>query len=189
MSFEVVVAGRLADGADPAQVRANLAKLFKTDVARVEHLLSGDRVVIKKGLDEAAAGKYRAVIVKAGLIAEIVDSSAGTAASAGAAPAAEPEAAAAGAGSAALASPTPPAETRAPAAVAAADASGPPAPLDASMAEPGALLVEPQAVAAPDINTDHLDLAEVGVTLVEPVEVPEPQYDLSGMQLDPIDEG
>lgn len=90
---------------------------------------------------------------------------------------------------AALASPTPPAETRAPAAVAAADASGPPAPLDASMAEPGALLVEPQAVAAPDINTDHLDLAEVGVTLVEPVEVPEPQYDLSGMQLDPIDEG
>ena len=187
MSFEVVVEGRLADGADPARVRANLAKLFKTDVARVEHLLSGDWVVIKKGLDEAAAGKYRAVIVKAGLIAEIVDSSAGTAPSGGAAPSAEPEAAAAGASSAALASPAAPAETRAPAAVAAA-AAGPPAPLDASMAEPGALLVEPQAVAAPDINTDHLDLAEVGVTLVEPVEVPEPQYDLSSMQLDPIDE-
>ena len=182
MSFEVVVEGRLADGADPAQVRANLAKLFKTDVARVEHLLSGDRLVIKKGLDEAAAGKYRAVIVKAGLIAEIVDSSAETAAGGGAGPTAEPDAAA-------VASPAPPAENRAPAAVAAAAAAGPPAPLDASMAEPGALLVEPQAVAAADINTDHLDLAEVGVTLVEPVEVPEPQYDLSGMQLDPIDEG
>ena len=38
--FQVVFEGQLVEGADPAAVRAGLAKLFKTDVSRVEPLFA-----------------------------------------------------------------------------------------------------------------------------------------------------
>ena len=47
--YQVVFEGQLAEGADPAQVRQKLAKLFKTDVARVEPLFVGYRRVIRRG--------------------------------------------------------------------------------------------------------------------------------------------
>jgi hypothetical protein len=53
--FKVVFNGALVEGADPQQVRANLAKMFKTNLERIEQLFSHTPSVIKKGLDEAAA--------------------------------------------------------------------------------------------------------------------------------------
>jgi hypothetical protein len=59
-----------------------------------------------------------------------------------------------------------------------------PAPV-MTIAEPGVLLTEPQAVVAPSFDLSALSLAEVGVTLVEPQVQPAPQFDLSGLQLAP----
>ncbi|WP_462379214.1 hypothetical protein [Pseudomonas sp. Marseille-QA0892] len=69
-AFEIVFKGELQPNADPALVRANLARLFQIDAARVEALFAGRRV-LKTGLDEAAAEKYRAVMARAGARVEV----------------------------------------------------------------------------------------------------------------------
>jgi hypothetical protein len=75
-NFEVAFSGQLVAGADPAQVKAKVAVLFKTDVAKIEHMFSGARVVIKKGLDQATAVKYQAAMKSAGAVCEVRDASA-----------------------------------------------------------------------------------------------------------------
>ncbi len=67
--FAVVFKGQLVEGADPAQVRAKLAKLFNADAARVEAMFSGKTVIVKKGIDEDTAKQYKAVLAKAGAVA------------------------------------------------------------------------------------------------------------------------
>jgi hypothetical protein len=68
---DVVYAGVLAAGRDAAQVKSDLARLFKTDAAGIERLFSGQPVIIKKGLDPQTAEKYRVALEKAGAICEI----------------------------------------------------------------------------------------------------------------------
>ncbi len=65
-TFDIVFRGELVPGAELAQVKQNLARLFKMDPARIELLFSGKPVVLKRGLDMDAAGKYRVAIKKAG---------------------------------------------------------------------------------------------------------------------------
>ena len=69
-AFEIVFKGELEPNADPAVVRANLARLFQIDAARVDALFAGRRV-LKTGLDDAAAEKYRAVMARAGARVEV----------------------------------------------------------------------------------------------------------------------
>lgn len=64
--FDLIFRGELVPGADLAQVKQNLSRLFKMDLARVELLFSGKPVVLKRGMDLDAAGKYRVAIKKAG---------------------------------------------------------------------------------------------------------------------------
>lgn len=64
--FDLVFTGELVPGADLAEVKGNLSRLFKMDPARVELLFSGKPVVLKRGLDMDAAGKYRIAMKKAG---------------------------------------------------------------------------------------------------------------------------
>lgn len=64
--YEVVFAGELLADADPFQVRVNLARLFQTDLQRIEALFDGRRTVIKGNLDAAAAEKYRLTLERAG---------------------------------------------------------------------------------------------------------------------------
>jgi hypothetical protein len=71
-TFNIVFAGELVGGADPARVRENLARLFKMDAARVEALFSGKPVVIKKGADQATAMKFRAALRQAGAQCQMV---------------------------------------------------------------------------------------------------------------------
>ena len=66
--YAVIFRGTLIEGSDPAVVRANLAKLFNADAARIEKMFSGQTVIIKKGLDAAEAQKYRAALAKAGIV-------------------------------------------------------------------------------------------------------------------------
>ncbi|MCB1749978.1 MAG: hypothetical protein H6977_03255 [Gammaproteobacteria bacterium] len=181
-NFAVVFRGRLVEGAEPAAVRANLATLFKADAARIEKMFSGQTVIIKKGLDEAGAKKYLAVLAKAGALAEMARTT--PKAAEPAASAATPATAAPVASAAAPARPL--AATAPPQTIPSAYADGsPPAAIEASVDEPGVVLVDYQAPAAPDIATEHLSMAEPGVTLVEAGHVPEPEYDLSALTLDP----
>ena len=71
-TFDVIFQGQLLPGADGAVVRTNLVKLFKTDLARVEAMFNGQRVVIKKNVDAATAETYTKALNKAGAAVEII---------------------------------------------------------------------------------------------------------------------
>ena len=71
--FAIVFRGRLVAGADPVQVRANFAKLFNIEAARVEQMFGGQPVIIKKGLDLLSADKYKAALAKAGALVDAID--------------------------------------------------------------------------------------------------------------------
>lgn len=71
--YEIVFSGQLIAGAQPERVQLNLAKLFQADAQRVALLFSGRRLVLKNGLDQAAAEKYRSTLERAGAVAEVVE--------------------------------------------------------------------------------------------------------------------
>jgi len=67
--YDIFFAAQLVDGFDHADVRDNLAKLFKANDATLEKLFSGKPQLIKRGIDKAGALKYKAALQKAGAIA------------------------------------------------------------------------------------------------------------------------
>ncbi|WP_416426341.1 hypothetical protein RAM80_10580 [Pseudomonas sp. App30] len=69
--FEIVFRGQLVPGAQLALVKANLAKLFQSDGARIDALFSGRRLVLKSDLDPQAAEKYRSTLERAGIIVTV----------------------------------------------------------------------------------------------------------------------
>ena len=184
--FQVVFDGQLVEGTEPAAVKANIAKLFKTEVAKVESLFSGRRTVVKRNLDEATAQKYCVAFERAGAVATVVSPSEVT------------PAYVAGTSPPAQSPPTPAAtaEKEGPSRLEIAEASRAPPPLaargvpsvpdDMTMADPGTTLVdEPAAVEAPSIDTSHLTLAEVGVDLADYENVASREFDLSAFELAP----
>ena len=167
--FNVVFKGDLVKGATVDQVKSNLAKLFKADPAKLEHLFAGKAVIIKKGLDLAGADKYESVLRRAGAIVELLEVGAGT----------SEKGPAENGQSAAPEEAIPPAQSTPPAAP-------PQAPADMTVAEVGSTLIEHTPPPPADFDTTHLNLAELGVDLVEAEKVAAPQYDLSGLSLDPV---
>ncbi len=147
-TFELIYNGSISKGFEPDQVKQNVARLYKIDVARIERLFSGELVVIKTGLDRETALKYQAAMKNAGAEVAIrpVQAAVPTAESAPKAEAAAP------------------ATESAPSPVV-ADDSG------LSMAEPGAQIVEHEVIPEPDINISALSMADVGVNVTEPVEI------------------
>jgi hypothetical protein len=71
-TYQVVFRGQIVPGATVDDVKANLAKLFNTDAAKVESLFSGRSMVLKKGLEREAGERYRALLEKAGARCELV---------------------------------------------------------------------------------------------------------------------
>ena len=69
--YDVTFDGELLPDADPAEVRLRLAALFKSDAAAIERLFSGGTVVIKKGVDEATAFRYRDAMRQAGAVCRV----------------------------------------------------------------------------------------------------------------------
>lgn len=69
--YNLVFSGQLIQGADAQTVKANLARVFKIDLAKVETLFSGKPVVLKKNADQATAMKFRAVMKQAGAQCEM----------------------------------------------------------------------------------------------------------------------
>ncbi|MBI4693814.1 MAG: hypothetical protein HY749_07315 [Gammaproteobacteria bacterium] len=185
-TYDIVYAGRIAEGTDAAQVQANVAKLFKTEPAKVQHLFTGQRVFVKKGVDDATARQYVAAFGKAGALAEIVPAAVPPPAPAAITPALREPAAAPAPNPLPAQTPGAPPRASGPAAPPPAALRGTPAAIpEYTVAEPGVVLVEAVPVAPTQIDTAHLSLAEVGADLGEPSAVTVPQYDLSALTLDP----
>lgn len=170
-SYKVVFTGRIAPGADLQQVKARLARLFKTEPARIEVMFRRAPVTIRKGLDEAAARKYVQAIGLAGAIAQAVEAAAGADAPA-AAPGPRP-------GDLSLAPPgarlTEPEKTPEPE----YDLSG------LSLAPPGADLTQRRPEPEARIDVSGLSLAEPGAPLLEGGEDPPPaKIDTDGLSLE-----
>lgn len=70
--YQVVFRGGIAPDAHIEEVKANLAKLFKTDDARIERLFSGKAVVLKKNLRKEDGERYRILLEKAGALCDVV---------------------------------------------------------------------------------------------------------------------
>lgn len=70
--YKIVSMGKAGPDRDAARVKARLAKIFKTDVEKIEPLLSGRRVTIKKGLSQEEAQKYQTALESAGLVCRAV---------------------------------------------------------------------------------------------------------------------
>ncbi len=198
--YDVLFTGKLVDGAVEDQVKANVAKLFKTEVAKIQRLFIGMPVMIKKGVDEETALKYMMVLKKAGAICEAKEQ-------ADSAPSATPQPAAA---------PTPPPQ---PAAASSQPGPAPAAPQptaadsgkseveiaagddgdmrfvmkeapkglgeleSASLEAPGATLGVHEEVPPPPIDTSGLSVDQGEADLVEHEEVPPLNVDVSGMSL------
>lgn len=194
--FQVVFDGQLVEGADPSQVKANIAKLFKMEVAKAELLFSGRRTVIKRGLDQATAQKFQIAFERAGAVAIVVNPSETTPSDAAPTPAETPTTESTPAETPAAESTPEEAADDGPSRMEIAEAGRAPPPLiarglpsapdDMTMAYAGAMLVdEPSIVEAPSIDTSHLTLSEPGVDLTEHEKVAAPEFDLSAFELAP----
>ncbi len=64
--FDIIFRGDILPGHQLPQVKAQLAKLFKTDTAKVNGLFSGAAVPLKRNVDQALATKYVAALRQAG---------------------------------------------------------------------------------------------------------------------------
>lgn len=69
--YHIVFHGDIQMGQSLAQVKQNLAQLFKLDAAKVESLFTGKPIVLKKNLDEAGAAKFKAALTRAGVVVSI----------------------------------------------------------------------------------------------------------------------
>lgn len=167
--FEVVFDGRLVPGREPAEVKANVANLFKAKPEMVERLFSGQLVSIKKDLDYQGALRYIAALKEAGALARLKQQESGPSVARKASDAWS----LAPAGTDLLGlRPSPP--------------STPPIDLSSySLAPVGADMGVPQTVVpVPVADLSSITLAEVGADIGSPREViPLPEPDLSALSV------
>ena len=161
--FDIAFSGQLMPGADPMQVKTNLATLFKTDAARIEALFCA-RTVIKKRVDEHTARQYQAALAKAGAQVEMVRIG----------PAAVPPAA-------------PTVMTMAEPGVLLVEPVMVPVPefdfRGITLAEVGANLVEPNVPESPQFDLSGLQLAPPGTVLDDQPPPPPASIDTSALSL------
>lgn len=171
--YDVLFSGELVAGTVPAEVKRRLAALFKSDASAIERLFSGQTVVIKKGVDESTAARYREALRQAGAVCE-VRAVASAPSSARDVPSSPPAVSGQGGGrsheSARETSPAP-AESLAAAAILPA----------------GTLLPQPPAIEPPQYDLHGLSLSEAGVDLTTPQPAPARALpDISGISLAPV---
>ena len=70
-AYSVVVTGGIVDGFELAQVKANVAKMFKLSDAQIEKMFAGKPVAIRRGVEKEQALKLRAALTKAGAVSAI----------------------------------------------------------------------------------------------------------------------
>ncbi len=199
-TYQIVVSGQLTAGAVLAQVKEKVANLFNVPAAKLDPLFSGQRIVVKKGLDHAAGQRYVAALQEAGLlsVAEPLTDDAPSSANANPQPVnAMPQPSLAPAGTP-LIERTPVAapdiDTRAysmsPVGITLVTAIPVPAPVidvsALSVSPLGVDMVKAAPVAAPDIDVSALSMSSPGTHLVEPPMVRPPVIDTSAFDLAPV---
>ena len=73
--FEVAFSGEIRVGENPEDVKARVGKMFNADEAKIEQLFSGNRIVIKKNVDQQTAAKYETALNRAGAECEVKSTS------------------------------------------------------------------------------------------------------------------
>jgi hypothetical protein len=161
--FEVAFSGEIADGADLEQVKVKVGQMFKADAAKIAHLFSGKRVVIKKDIDQQTAAKYQSALNKAGALCEVKNLSAVETA-----PVVE----------VALSNVTEPVATES----GNIKTTAPEIPIDT----PEAPDTDPLHITASDIDDLPMSVAPVGSDMQDEVKsVAEPELDLTGLDMAP----
>ena len=169
--FEVAFSGQISDGANPDEVRARVGKMFNADEAKVTQLFSGKRIVIKKNVDQATAGKYKTALNRAGAECEIKPMGGGEAAAAAPAVEAEP------AGTAAVEESAPAAAEAAPASFESQD--------HGEVAPPPQ--TDPLGITGDQIEELSATIAPVGAELQDDYDEPdEPEIDITGIDIAPV---
>ena len=72
LRYQVIFRGKTVPDTPIEDVKANLAKLFKTNDVRINRLFSVQAVVLKKGLRQAEGERYRVLLERAGALCEVV---------------------------------------------------------------------------------------------------------------------
>lgn len=70
-NLELAFYGQLTDGVAEADVKQNVAAMFKASVDQVERMFTGNRVVIRNKLDYETAQKYVGAMAKRGAVCKI----------------------------------------------------------------------------------------------------------------------
>jgi len=164
-TYAIVFNGGIVEGFAADTVKAQLAKLLKTDAKKTSALFSGKQIVLKKTTDRAEAAKYGKALKKVGADVKIRIIKAGAAATA--------------------APVKPAAALSTPAAALSKPAAAPPKPAAALPKPAAALAAEtPSEPEAPVIDTSGISLAPNEGDLFDPVpRAVIPEIDLSSFSV------
>lgn len=66
--YDIFFGGQLVQGTDPEQAKQAFAQLFKSSPEKIEKFFTGKPLPLKRGVDKAAALKYKSTLHKAGMI-------------------------------------------------------------------------------------------------------------------------
>ncbi len=69
--YDIFFSGKTVAGADLAEVKQKLARIFNTESGQIEYLFTGNPVKVKSGVDQETAIKYRVAFRNAGALVEI----------------------------------------------------------------------------------------------------------------------
>ena len=72
LRYQVIFRGKTVPDTPIEDVKANLAKLFKTNDVRINRLFSGQAVALRKGLRREEGERYRVLLERAGALCEVV---------------------------------------------------------------------------------------------------------------------
>lgn len=167
-AFDIYFLGEILPGADPAEVRRSVAKLFHISEDAVERLFTGKALRVKQNIDVDTAGRYREKFREAGALLQIVPAG-------GQPPDRSPQAdaAPAAAGAVSHGATTPP-------------TAGANADNGISLAEPGATIDPAPAPPTADIDTSGLTALPANTGSLEDCEVekePYPIPDISHLKI------
>jgi hypothetical protein len=70
--YQIVFRGKLLTGFSTEQVQSNLAKLFRTDEARIASMLAQPKWIVKAGVDKVQAQKIQDALRAAGMMVAIM---------------------------------------------------------------------------------------------------------------------
>lgn len=157
--FEVAFSGEIRAGENLEDVKVRVGKIFKAGEGKIAHMFSGDRIVIKKNIDQQTAAKYKAALNKAGAECEINSMAPSTA-------------------------PVQPVEASVPAA--AVPAPTPTREVDYGDVAPPPQ-TDPLGITAEQIEDLSLSIAPVGSELQDEIkQVEEPEIDITGFEVAPV---